>query len=73
MALSDHVSFAHTRAVQGLSLDGAKAMIRKASALTGERLIAAETALETAFAKGGVVEAALRGLLARAESARVEL
>lgn len=47
--------------------------MRKAAIPAGERLIAAETALEAAFAKGGVDEASLRGLLAQAESARAEL
>lgn len=47
--------------------------MRKAAIPTGERLIAAETALEAAFAKGTVDEASLRGLLAQAESARAEL
>lgn len=47
--------------------------MRDAAIPTGERLIAAETALETAFAKGAVDEAALRRLLVEAESARTEL
>ena len=47
--------------------------MRKAAIPTGERLIAAETALEHAFAKGSVDEASLRRLLAEAESARTEL
>lgn len=47
--------------------------MRKAALPAGERLIAAETALEAAFAKGGVDEASLRGLLAQAEFARAEL
>ena len=47
--------------------------MRKAAIPTGERLIAAELALENAFAKGGVEEASLRRLLAEAESARTEL
>jgi len=47
--------------------------MRKAAIPTGERLIAAETALETAFAKGAINEASLRGLLAESESARTEL
>jgi Spy/CpxP family protein refolding chaperone len=47
--------------------------MRKAAIPTGERLIAAEQALETAFAKGAVDEAVLRRLLADAESARTEL
>lgn len=47
--------------------------MRKAAIPTGERLIAAETALEAAFAKGAVDEVALRRLLAEAESARTEL
>lgn len=47
--------------------------MRKAAIPTSERLIAAETALDTAFAQGGVDEASLRGLLAQAESARAEL
>ncbi len=40
---------------------------------TGERLIAAEKALEAAFASGKVDESSLRRLLADAESARSEL
>lgn len=47
--------------------------MRKAAIPTGERLIAAEAALQTAFAKGGVDEASLRGLLTQAEAARAEL
>lgn len=47
--------------------------MRKAAIPAGERLIAAETALETAFAKGAVDEAILRRLLADAETARSEL
>jgi Spy/CpxP family protein refolding chaperone len=47
--------------------------MRKAAASTGERLIAAETALEAPFAKGAVDEASLRRLLAQTESARTEL
>ena len=47
--------------------------MRKAAIPTGERLIAAELALENAFAKGAVEEATLRRLLAEAESARTEL
>ena len=40
---------------------------------TGERLIAAEAAIEAAFAEGTVDESSLRRLLAEAESARTEL
>jgi Spy/CpxP family protein refolding chaperone len=47
--------------------------MRKAAIPTGERLIAAEAALENAFAKGTVDEASLRRLLAQAEDARTEL
>ena len=47
--------------------------MRKTAIPAGERLIAAETAIEAAFAKGNVDEAALRRLLAEAESARTEL
>ena len=47
--------------------------MRKAAIPTGERLIAAEKALETAFAAGKLNEASLRRLLAEAESARSEL
>lgn len=47
--------------------------MRKAAVPTGERLIAAEAALEAAFASGKVDEAALRRLLADTESARAEL
>ncbi len=47
--------------------------MRKAAIPAGERLIAAETAIEAAFAKGSVDEAVLRRLLAEAEAARTEL
>lgn len=47
--------------------------MRKASIPTGERLIAAEKALEAAFAAGKVDEPSLRSLLTEAESARTEL
>jgi Spy/CpxP family protein refolding chaperone len=47
--------------------------MRKAAIPTGERLIAAEKALEAAFAAGKVGESSLRRLLAEAESARTEL
>ena len=47
--------------------------MRKAAIPTGERLIAAEKALEAAFAAGKVDEPSLRRLLAEAESARTEL
>ncbi len=47
--------------------------MRKAAIPAGERLIAAEKALEDAFATGKVDESALRRLLADAESARSEL
>jgi hypothetical protein len=47
--------------------------MRKAAIPTGERLIAAEKALETAFAAGNVGESSLRRLLTEAESARTEL
>jgi Spy/CpxP family protein refolding chaperone len=47
--------------------------MRQAAIPTGERLIAAETALENAFAKGAINEVSLRGLLAESESARTEL
>ena len=47
--------------------------MRKAAIPTGERLIAAEKALEAAFASGKVDESSLRRLLADAESARSEL
>jgi Spy/CpxP family protein refolding chaperone len=47
--------------------------MRQAAIPTGERLIAAESALESAFAKGSVDEASLRRLLADTESARTEL
>jgi Spy/CpxP family protein refolding chaperone len=47
--------------------------MRKAAIPAGERLIVAEAALEAAFAKGSVDEAALRLLLTEAESARTEL
>lgn len=47
--------------------------MRKSAIPTGERLIAAEKALETAFAAGKVDEPSLRRLLAEAELARSEL
>lgn len=47
--------------------------MRKAALPTGERLIAAEKALEAAFATGRVDETSLRRLLAEAESARTQL
>ncbi|MFZ9408481.1 MAG: Spy/CpxP family protein refolding chaperone, partial [Burkholderiaceae bacterium] len=47
--------------------------MRKAAISTGERLIAAETAVEAAFARGAVDEVVLRRLLTEAESARAEL
>jgi hypothetical protein len=47
--------------------------MRNAAIPTGERLIQAETALESAFEKGSVNEASLRRLLTEAESARTEL
>ena len=47
--------------------------MRKAAIPTGERLIAAEKALESAFASGKVDESSLRRLLAEAESTRSEL
>lgn len=47
--------------------------MRKAAIPAGERLIAAEAALEAAFAAGKVDESSLRRLLADAESARSDL
>jgi hypothetical protein len=47
--------------------------MRKAAIPAGERLIAAEAALESAFAGGKVDETLLRSLLTEAESARSEL
>ena len=47
--------------------------MRKVAQPAGERLIAAEAALESAFAKGAVDEPQLRRLLSQAESARTEL
>jgi hypothetical protein len=47
--------------------------MRKAALPTGERLIAAEKALEAAFATGKVDESSLRRLLADSEAARSEL
>lgn len=47
--------------------------MRKAAIPTGERLIAAEAAIEAAFAAGTVEETSLRRLLAEAESARAQL
>lgn len=47
--------------------------MKKAAIPTGERLIAAEAALEAAFAQKTVDESSLRRLLAEAEAARTEL
>lgn len=47
--------------------------MRQAAIPAGERLIAAETEIEAAFANGTVEETLLRHLLAKAESARTEL
>lgn len=47
--------------------------MRKAAVPAGERLIAAEKALESAFASGKVDESSLRRLLAEAERTRSEL
>jgi len=47
--------------------------MRQGAVAAGERLIAAETALEASFASGAVDEPSLRRLLAAAESARTEL
>jgi Spy/CpxP family protein refolding chaperone len=47
--------------------------MRKAAIPAGERLIAAEAAVEAAFAAGTVDESSLRRLLTEAESARTEL
>lgn len=47
--------------------------MQKAAIPTGERLIAAEAALEAAFAERTVEETSLRRLLAEAEAARTEL
>ncbi len=47
--------------------------MRKAAIPAGEQLVTAEAALEAAFARGGVDDAALRRLLAQAESARAQL
>jgi len=47
--------------------------MRKAATPAGERLIAAEKALEDAFATGRMDESSLRRLLVDAESARSEL
>jgi Spy/CpxP family protein refolding chaperone len=47
--------------------------MRGAAIAAGERLIAAETALEVIFASGKVDDARLRSALAQAESARAEL
>lgn len=47
--------------------------MRKAAIVAGERLIAAEAALEAVFANATVDEASLRRLLAESESARAEL
>ena len=47
--------------------------MREAAIPAGERLIAAEAALEAAFSNGEVDQSSLRDLLARSESARTEL
>lgn len=47
--------------------------MHQAAIATGARLIAAETAIESAFANGTVDEVSLRRLLADAESAKTEL
>jgi len=47
--------------------------MKEAAILAGERLIAAEAAIEAAFASGVVDEDSLRQMLATAESARAEL
>ena len=47
--------------------------MRKAAIPTGERFIAAEKALDAAFASGKVDETSLRRLLFETESARSEL
>ena len=47
--------------------------MRNAAIPAGERLIAAEAALEAAFSEGAVEETSLRRMLAEAESARTEL
>ncbi len=47
--------------------------MRKAAIPVGERLVAAEAAIEAAFANGAIEEKSLRRLLADAESARTEL
>lgn len=47
--------------------------MRHAAIPLGERLIAAEAALEAAFAEGNVDEAALRRLVSQAEAARTQL
>jgi hypothetical protein len=54
-------------------LNTKKLILVKAAIPTGERLIAAEKALEAAFAAGKVDEPSLRRLLAETESARSEL
>lgn len=63
----------------GLSADQVRAIqalfdaMKQAAVPAGERLIAAEAAIEAAFASGRVEEASLRRLLTEAESARTEL
>ena len=47
--------------------------MRNAAIPAGERLIAAEAALEAAFSEGAVEDTSLRRMLAEAESARTEL
>ena len=47
--------------------------MRKAAIPAGERLVAAEAAIEAAFASGAIEERLLRSLLAHAESARTEI
>ncbi len=63
----------------GLSEDQARGIqspfdqMKQAAIPVGERLIAAEAAIEARFASGQVDEASLRRLLAEAEAARTEL
>lgn len=70
LELKDKIPLNHEQAqkIQGLTEE-----MRKAAIPTGERLIAAEAAIEAAFSGGTVEEASLRRLLADAESAKTEL
>ncbi len=58
---------------QTAAIERVFAAMQREAIVAGERLIAAEAAIEAAFAAGAVDVATLRGLLAEAEAARAEL